>query len=59
MDDSFSKTEQILLAMIRCSMFNTPFETIEDIEWEELFQEAKAQTVVPLIVGLVPEEAGI
>ena len=56
--DSFSNTESTLLALIKSSLFNIPFENIQETDWDELYQEAKAQTVTALIAGCVPEEAG-
>ena len=56
--DSFSNTERTLLALIKSSLFNIPFDNVQETDWDELYQEAKAQTVTALIAGCVPEEAG-
>lgn len=58
MDDYFTVAENTLYCLIRSSLFNIPFENVQDIDWDELFKESKLQTITALIADCVPEDAG-
>ena len=50
------KNELALLELIKSSLFDIPPQLPENVEWEKVFEEAKAQTVVALVARAVPKE---
>lgn len=50
------KNQVALLELIKSSLFNLPPNFPEGIEWQKVFDEAKAQTVVAIAAQSVPKE---
>lgn len=55
---NISITQKTLLSLVKSTMFDLPLEIVPDIDWDDLYQEAKDQAIAALIADCVPEEAG-
>lgn len=51
-----NNTETALLALLKTSLFGAPLELPEELDWEALLTEARAQTLVSLVYGALPKE---
>ena len=49
-----NNTERVLLDRIKSALFNTPGGSLEGVDWNAVFAEAKAQTVLALVAQAVP-----
>ena len=50
-------SEQVLLTLIKQSLFHIPAEIPENVDWNEVYQEAKVQAILGLINKCIPKEA--
>lgn len=50
-------SEQVLLTLIKQSLFQIPAEIPEDVDWKEVYQEAKVQAILGLVNKYIPREA--
>ncbi len=54
------QSEQVLLGLLRRSLFSVPYALPEQVNFEELFSEASAQSVLPLVwTALRPDERAL
>ena len=49
-------SEQMLLALIRASLFDVPLSIEGDVDWDAVYREAQAQSVAFLVAESVPEQ---
>ncbi len=53
---SIVKEHSYLLALLKTALFNSKLDIPDNANWDKIFEEAKAQCVVPLIAPYVPDE---
>ena len=56
--NELTKSEEVLLGLIKQAMFNIPCVFPDDLNWDEVYQEANTQAVLGLVANYVPENAG-
>ena len=52
-------SEQVLLNLIKQSLFHIPTNIPEDVDWNEVCLEAKEQAVIGLVYKCIPKETGL
>ena len=53
---SLDKTQAVVLGLLSDALFQKPFCTVKDINWQEVFAECKAQCVTTLVFPSLPKE---
>lgn len=53
---SLNTEQSCLLNLIKSSLYNSPLVLPENVNWEKVFEYAKVQCIVPLLVSNVPTE---
>ena len=48
--------DRVLLSLIKQSLFHIPFEIPENVDWDEVYREAKEQAVIGLVNTSIPKE---
>ena len=51
-----NQTQEILSSLLRSALFGHPAELPGEVDWSAILEEAKAQTVVPLVASVLPKE---
>lgn len=51
-----NQTQKILSELLKAALFGQPAQLPDEVDWNVLMEEAKAQTVLPLVAAALPKE---
>ena len=53
---SLDKTQAVVLELLSDALFQKPFRAVEDINWQNIFAECKAQSITAFVFSTLPKE---